>query len=112
MRFFLIGAGVGSICLFPSTTVAQYRAPSGLSAYTSHDVPGVAVQASTRNPSRVPYIIGGAAIGGVIAGVALKREADIKGGDPILGELVAVIVVASAMALGGLLGWAVHSLRY
>jgi hypothetical protein len=60
-------------------------------------------------PSRVPYVLGGAAVG---AGIAVAGILIEDSPDDIFGAIVYPIVIAASALLGGLLGWLVHEIRY
>jgi hypothetical protein len=68
------------------------------------------VDESSRRPSRIPYVAGGALLGGVIAGVSTYN--DIRHSDAILGEVSVAIATLGGVVVGGLLGWAVYEIRY
>lgn len=91
----------------PTVALAQRLEPNGF--VQSDDTRPVA-RVATGRPSRVPYVLGGAVVGGVLSGVLVYRE--LKHSEAILGEVTGALITIGGAGVGAFLGWAVYEIRH
>ena len=95
--------------MFPAVLEAQYLAPRAYHRSASDVTPDSTRLTSTDRPSRAAFVLTGAVVGGVTAGVLAYQS--IKNSEAILGEVGVVIAALAGAAGGALLGWAIYEIR-
>jgi fermentation-respiration switch protein FrsA (DUF1100 family) len=108
------------LAIAPMPVKGQYRAQSlkiqssasagAREPFDARQITVAKVAAESPRPSRIPYILGGAVIGGVITGVAVSNE--LRHSEAELGPIIGAYITLAGTVLGALLGWVIYEVRY
>lgn len=100
-----------ALCCWTTAVQAQRAEPVAVRAIRTTDSWQAGMSRQEERPSKVPYIVGGAIGGAVLAGIGFAMDAR-NSSDAHFYPLVAGIVTAGSAVVGAGIGWLVYELRH